>query len=442
MPNKQRKPEERQLTRKEHARRRKNDAANRRVVLLLGGVGVILLGLLVAGILQALVITPRQPVATVNGSNITLAQYQKAVKFDWAQNAQDAADPSGSSVTVLDNLVDDQLLRAQAREKGITISQQDVTNAIEHDFGYYAVPPTPTPTATATPTNTPGPTPTNTPGPSPAPTAAGTAAPSPTPAPTATPVTLEAYQTAYQQFLTRLSQQTGMGEADFRQIVETDLIKQKLYEQVTNDVPKTALEIRARHILVSIRTPQPTPQPTPTEAPTATGQPTQPISPTATLAPGQPTPAPTPTLAPTPTPLPPRDDAQALARIIEVQQKLGAGGDFATLAKEYSDDTGSAQQGGELGWLGKGQGLDPAFESAAFALKVGEISQPVKSSFGYHIIQIEESDPNHPLDPYTYQQNQYTAWTTWLDSLRQAAKITRNWSADKVPATPAALAGG
>jgi parvulin-like peptidyl-prolyl isomerase len=442
MPNKQSKPEDLELTRKEHARRRKNQAANRKVVLFLAGVGLVLLALLVAGIVQALVITPRQPIAAVNGTNITLAQYQKAVKFDWAQNAQDAADPSGSSVTVLDTLVDDQLLREQARQKGITVSQQDVTDAIEHDFGYYSMPRTATPAATATPTHTPGPTPTNTPGPSPTPTAGGTATSSPTPAPTATPVTQQAYQDAYKQFLTRLTKQTGMSEADFRQVVETDLLKKKLYDQVTNNVPKTAAEIRVRHILVAIRTPQPTPQPTLTGAPTATGQPSQPISPTVTLAPGQPTPAPTPTLAPTPTPLPPRDDAQALARIIEAQQKLGAGGDFATVAKEYSDDTGSAAQGGELGWLGKGQGLDPAFETAAFAAKVGEISQPVKSSFGYHIIQVEESDPNHLLDSYTYQQNQYTAWTKWLDTLRQAAKITRNWSADKVPATPVAAAGG
>lgn len=306
MANKQSKPEEREITRKEHARRRKNEAANRRVVLFLAGVGVVLLGLLAAGIVQALVITPRQPVATVNGANITLADYQKAVKFDWAQNAQDAADPSGSSVTVLDTMVDDQLLREQARQKGISVSQEDVNTAIEHDFGYYSVPPTATPTATATPTNTPGPTPTNTPGPSPAPTAAGTATVSPTPAPTATPVTQQAYQDAYKQFLTRLSQQAGMSEADFRRLVETDLLKKKLYEQVTNDVPKTEEQIRLRHILVSIRTPEPTAQPSPTAAPTATGQPAQPISPTATLAAGQPTSAPTPTVAPTPTPLPPR----------------------------------------------------------------------------------------------------------------------------------------
>ena len=395
MANKQSKPEERQLTRKEHARRRKNEASNRKVVLFLAGVGVVLLALLVAGILQALVITPRQPVATVNGANIALADYQKAVKFDWAQNQQDAADPSGSSVTVLDTLVDNQLLREQARQKGITVSQQELNDAVEHDFGYYRVPPTATPMATATPTNTPGPTPTNTPGPSPTPTAARTATPSPTPAPTATPVTLQAYQDAYKQFLTRLTQQTGMSEADFRQVVETDLLKQKLYTQLTNNVSKTAAEIRVRHILVAIRTPEPTSQPTP-----------------------------------------PRDDAQALARIVKAQQKLGAGGDFAALAKEYSDDPGSAQQGGELGWVGKGQGLDTAFETAAFALKVGEISQPVKSSFGYHIIQVEENDPNHALDSYTYQQKQYEAYQTWLTALRAAATVDRKWTLEKIPPTP------
>ncbi len=63
-----------------------------------------------------------------------------------------------------------------------------------------------------------------------------------------------------------------------------------------------------------------------------------------------------------------------------MQQKLAAGGDFAALAKEYSDDPGSADEGGELGWYGKGEGLDPEFETAAFALKAGEISEPVKTA--------------------------------------------------------------
>jgi foldase protein PrsA len=80
-------------------------------------------------------------------------------------------------------------------------------------------------------------------------------------------------------------------------------------------------------------------------------------------------------------------DKKSTADSIEKQLKSGA--DFATLAKKYSTDTGSKVNGGELGWVKKGQ-MVPQFETALFKLKKGEISQPVKSQYGYHIIQAED----------------------------------------------------
>jgi len=80
-------------------------------------------------------------------------------------------------------------------------------------------------------------------------------------------------------------------------------------------------------------------------------------------------------------------DKKSTADSIEKQLKSGT--DFATLAKKYSTDTGSKDQGGELGWVKKGQ-MVPEFETALFKLKKGEISQPVKSQYGYHIIQAED----------------------------------------------------
>ncbi len=82
-------------------------------------------------------------------------------------------------------------------------------------------------------------------------------------------------------------------------------------------------------------------------------------------------------------------DELALAKAQELRKKLVAGGDFAAIAKTDSDDTGSAQQGGDLGEFRRGM-MVPPFETAAFALKIGEISEPVKSPFGYHIIVVEE----------------------------------------------------
>lgn len=74
-----------------------------------------------------------------------------------------------------------------------------------------------------------------------------------------------------------------------------------------------------------------------------------------------------------------KEEAEAIAA------DLKNGGDFAAIAKEKSTDTSNKDKGGDLGFFGKGQ-MDEAFETAAFALKVGETSGVVQSSFGYHII--------------------------------------------------------
>jgi len=89
-----------------------------------------------------------------------------------------------------------------------------------------------------------------------------------------------------------------------------------------------------------------------------------------------------------------KDDAgwsAALAKAREVRAKATAG-DFAALAKQYSEDPGSKDSGGELQWFPRGR-MVKEFENAAFGLKPGEVSAPVKSQYGYHIIQLEERRP-------------------------------------------------
>ena len=77
------------------------------------------------------------------------------------------------------------------------------------------------------------------------------------------------------------------------------------------------------------------------------------------------------------------------ARIEEIQALLAAGGDFATIARDHSEDPGSASLGGDLGCFSPGT-LVPEFEEAAFALKPGQTSEPVLSPYGYHLIQVRE----------------------------------------------------
>ena len=82
-------------------------------------------------------------------------------------------------------------------------------------------------------------------------------------------------------------------------------------------------------------------------------------------------------------------EEEALEKTKALRARIVAGEDFATIAKAESDDTGSGAQGGSLGTFPHGQMVAP-FDQAAFSLPLGQISEPVKSPFGYHIIKVEE----------------------------------------------------
>jgi peptidyl-prolyl cis-trans isomerase D len=78
----------------------------------------------------------------------------------------------------------------------------------------------------------------------------------------------------------------------------------------------------------------------------------------------------------------------------DILKKIKGGANFADIAKKSSDDPGSAKEGGELGWIGRGRTV-PEFEKAAFSLAPGQISDLVQSTFGFHIIQVEEKHTPH-----------------------------------------------
>ena len=83
------------------------------------------------------------------------------------------------------------------------------------------------------------------------------------------------------------------------------------------------------------------------------------------------------------------DSASVRAEAERLTEETRSGADFSELAEEYSDDPGSGVQGGDLGYFGRGR-MVPVFEEAAFALKVGQISDPVLSRFGWHVIKLEK----------------------------------------------------
>ena len=94
-----------------------------------------------------------------------------------------------------------------------------------------------------------------------------------------------------------------------------------------------------------------------------------------------------------------QDEAKGKARELaaDLKQKLESGADFAQLAAEYSDDPGSAAQGGDLGWFKKGR-MVPEFEVAAFGTEAGKLAGPIETAFGFHIIKVDARRQDIPED--------------------------------------------
>lgn len=409
----------------------------RRQVALIRTISIISIALVVLlvgyGILDTTYLKMNQAVAEVNGEVISLGYWQERVQMyrlnlintlqqyqyyqqtfgmDTSQQQQEIqtqlqSDPFLGE-TVINQIVDETLIRQEAQKRGITVTDAEVEERIQNLYNFYpngtpspTVTPTEfsTPTLSATqkalfqPTSTPTkpsvtatPSPTNTPEPAATATSTQVATPSPLPQPptaTATPYTLEGFKTQYADTLDNYKN-VKVSEKTVRSIYANLLYQEKLMAEIVKDTPNTEEQVWARHILIK--------------------------------------------------------DAQLATSVYE---KLKAGLNFAEAASQYSEDTGSAVNGGDLGWFGKGQ-MVPEFEQAALSQPVGEIGKPVQSEFGYHIIQVIARQ-QLPVSSSRYDQLKQEAFENWLNTTREEGKTAESikifnelWRAN-IPAMPAAV---
>ncbi|MCZ2079834.1 MAG: peptidylprolyl isomerase [Bryobacteraceae bacterium] len=124
----------------------------------------------------------------------------------------------------------------------------------------------------------------------------------------------------------------------------------------------------------------------------------------------------------------PKDEIPAIrAKAESLLKQIQSGGDFAKLAREYSEDPGSATKGGELGWITRGQTVKN-FEQSAFSLKPGQVSGIIETEYGFHIIQVEEKEEPH-VRPFSEVKSELAA-----ESKRQQTYDKMQTIADEVHA--------
>ncbi len=428
------------LSKKHVARLERERIQTRNLMIAALAIIVIVVGLIGFAVLNQYVLLGQKAVARVNNEKITVNEFKDQVRFDrwqlvrqyqqydsmmqvfgsdptFSQQIQSSLtqiqtqlDPASAETVgsqALDELISSKVIEQEAAKRNITVSDAEVEKALQENFGYYANgTPTPTtsptiaPTSTlspeqeallatsvpaegASPTETPA-EPTAAPTQEPSPTATqsgptGTPAPTGTPFPTATPYTVEGYQGELSKLVDEIKT-FGYSEAKLRQVIRTNLLEKKLYDEITADVKPVQEQVWARHILVQ---------------------------------------------------------DQTVAN--QLYDELMAGKPWDQVASEIPandpNNPNAVNTTEDLGWFTQGT-MDPNFEAVAWNLKVGEISKPVKSSFGWHIIQVLGHE-DRPLTESQLQQAKQTAYSDWLTQAKSSDNVveTELWK-DNIPLTP------
>ncbi len=405
------------LSRKHQDRMHREQKQTR--LILAGAIAVIavVVLLILYGYLDQKYFRFMRPVALVNGEKVTVNEFRDFTKYyrnNLIQSAEytfqlasmfasdqsslqsfgsqllqiaDELDAERAGNQALDQLIDDKIIRQEAEKRGISVSPDEIEKSMQEALRYYADG-TPTPEATladfSTPTLSPEqmamipPTATSIPTETAAPEVAETGTvpnetpegevleptatmtvedlSTPTLQPTATEYTLDGYQNSYATMVANLAT-VEVSEEILRYVIESRLIQEQLKEEIIGEIPCVEEQVRAQHILV---------------------------------------------------------DNEQLAK--DIQTRALGGEDWFALAAEFSIDESNKNQGGDLGWFGKGQ-MVAEFENAALALdEPGQISEPVNTQFGWHVIRLvgKQEVPITATQCSTLADEKFQEWVTQI----------------------------
>lgn len=420
----------------------------RRALITIGVLVGISLVILAIALIYENLIRPREAVSVVEGHDITTADFEERVRFlRWEtgqqirdlyaltgdinvinQYASQLTNPISIGSQVLDEMEEEILIEEEAQARGITIDEAAVDKRVDEylaqSYGLTlpgAPTATPTPIPSVTPTPLVSPTPTVEPSPT---TPPATATPSEDEAaadeeatedeadttPEAEP-TISATATAtatltapdIQATIARAEEtyfKAAQDGADVdrevvRKVFYYDALRTALMDAMAAEAPTEELQVRVRHILIAFD-----------PANVGSG-------------------------------LPATEEQRAAAeeKANEVMAAIQNGEPFADLAREVSDDTGSAQNGGELDWQSP-SGFVSAFADTVTTAEIGEIVGPVETEYGYHIIQVLGREVRALTDTQLNQRRSQL-FSEWLTERKAAANIERsdNWL-DRIPDEP------
>jgi parvulin-like peptidyl-prolyl isomerase len=425
------------LTRKQRHHIRRDQVQTRWVWVIAAIILVLVLGVIGFGYYSTYFLQVNNPAAFVYGEKITIAQAQAEVRWERMQliatysrlelAGTDPQDPQaqvylaqatqiknslGNPTAIGDNalqfLIEAKIARHEAEARGIVVTDAEVQAKVDDMLGYIpeatltampsptnTVPFTPTPTWTITPSPTPGgptftPTSTITLTPTVTPTfvITGTVTPSLTPTitstptivPTATPFTQSEFLKYYTLYLSNVRRLTRMTETDFRERVRSELLIEKVKTAVMAGLPKNEDQVYLAEIVVA-------------------------------------------------------DEATAKS----VRAQIVAGASFFAVAKQVSLDAASKANGGVIGWIA--EGTPPSeMEKAAFAMKSGEISQPIQTSLTTWVIILLMDKGSQPIAADKYASQQQAYYQQWLQNAQNTPGILdkKGIPSDLIPADPSA----